>query len=143
MMLLRLPDADRVVAQVVGEHRDCAFEIALRIDAEGREARELVQHQCLPSILLGPLELLGREQGRGDIGRDLRQRVHMRLPVALLRGAVLHIHHAERPPIRAQGHDHRFARRRIGSTLDVTGEQDRLTTLRDPARDALADHLAI
>ena len=72
-MLLRLPDADGIVAQVVGEHRDGALEIALRIDAEGREARELVQDERLPAILLGALELLGREQGRGDIGRDLRQ----------------------------------------------------------------------
>ena len=72
-MLLRLPDADGIVAQVVGEHRHGALEIALRIDAEGREARELVQDERLPAILLGALELLGREQGRGDIGRDLRQ----------------------------------------------------------------------
>ena len=37
-MLLRGPYADRIVTQVVGEHRDGALEIVVRVDAECREA---------------------------------------------------------------------------------------------------------
>ena len=83
-MLLRGPHADRVMAEVVGEHRDRAFEVRLRVGAQRREARELVEHERLPPILFGALELLRREQGRGDIGRNLRQRIDVRLPVPLL-----------------------------------------------------------
>ena len=59
--------------QVVGEHRDGAVEIGARIGAERGEARQLVEHEGLAPILFSPLELLGREQGRRDVGRGLRE----------------------------------------------------------------------
>src|SRR5258706_6800507 len=59
MMFLGGPDADGVVTQVVGEHRDGALEVVVRVVSERRETRELVEHEVLPSILLGSLELAG------------------------------------------------------------------------------------
>ena len=83
-MFLGGPDADRVVSQVVREHRDRALEVTLRVGSERGETRELVEDKRLTAILLGALKLLGGQQGRGDIGRDLRERIDVRLPVTLL-----------------------------------------------------------
>jgi len=115
----------------------------LRIDPERRETRELVQHEGLATILLGALELLRREESRGDLGRRLRERVHLDLPVALLRGAVLHVHDAERATVGPERSDHRFARGRVRATLHPTGQEHRPSGLCHRAGDAFADALAI
>src|SRR6266702_6671099 len=61
VMLLRGPHADGVVTQVVGQHRHGALEVVVRIVPQRCETRELVEHQGLVPILLGPLELPGGE----------------------------------------------------------------------------------
>ena len=143
MMLLRGPDSDRVVTQVVGEHGDGALEIVVRVDPEGREARELVQDKGLPAILFCALELLRRHKRGRDLGRGLRERVDLHLPVALLLRAVLHADDAERATVGPQGSDHRFTRGRVGAALDLAREQHRSTGLRDRPGDAFTDPLPI
>ena len=54
-MFLGGPDADRVVSQVVREHRDRALEVTLRVGSERGETRELVEDKCLTAVLLGAL----------------------------------------------------------------------------------------
>ena len=142
-MLLRGPHADRVVTQVVGEHGDRALEIVVRVVSERRETRELVEHERLPPILLGALEFTGREVRRRDLRRRLRERVDLRLPVALLRRAMLHVHDAKGAAVGPERRDHRFARGRVGATLHVAREEHRPPGLRDRPGDAFTDPFAI
>ena len=143
VMLVRGPHADRVVTQVVGEHRDGTLEVVVRVDPERREPGELVQDEGLPAILLGALELFGRQKRRSDLGRRLRERIDLHLPVALLLGTMLHADDAERATVGPQGSDHRFTRGRVGAALDLAREQHRSTGLRDRPGDAFTDPLPI
>ena len=142
-MLLCGPHADRVVTQVVGEHRDGTLEVVVRVDPERREPGELVQDEGLPAILLGALELFGRQKRRSDLGRRLRERIDLHLPVALLLGTMLHADDAERATVGPQGSDHRLARVRVGPALHVTGEQHRPAGLRHRPGDAFTDPFPI
>ena len=142
-VLLRRPHADRVMTQVVGDHRDRAFEIAGDLGAERREAGQLVEGERLAAVDLGAVELIGREQRGGDVGRDLGERLQVRGAVALLLPAVLHAHHAERAPAGLQRRDHRLAGGRVGAARDRAGQQHRLAGRRDLSRDPLADPLAV
>src|SRR5205823_12598996 len=58
-------------------------------------------------------------------------------------GVVLDVHHAEGPSAGAKRRDHRLARGRVAAALNVPREEHRLPGLRDLARDAFADALAV
>ena len=74
-VVLELPHRDGVVAHRAREHRARARDVVRRIGAEGREARELVQHDRLLAILLGAAHRLGRDEGGGDLAGHELQRV--------------------------------------------------------------------